>query len=346
MELAVGRLGWCVRIGGMVFAGENGESGRDARPAAWRLAVAFAIVYLGYGLNFLAVKVGVETMPPFLFAGAHVVLAGVLLWAWKAVREEKRLMSPDAMARAALAAFFLFVGGVGLVTLGEKLGVASGKAAMIKASVPLWVAVLEALRPKGEKPAGIVVVGLLIGAAGVGVLVLPGLAHGAAGGSETRGIAALLASAALFALGTLIVRHHPPTEDSSWNAAWMMLWGGVFLLGCGAALGEAREVEAGDFTAPVLGAFLFLLFVHSLAAFSAMNWLLRHLPAPVVATKFHVSPAIATLAGFLVLGESVPGTAILGLVLILAGVGVVMAGERRQRSTPALRPDDADELEG
>ncbi len=324
----------------------GGESGTGGRPAAWRLAVAFAVVYLGYGLNFLAVKVGVETLPPFLFAGAHVVLAGILLWAWKAVREGKTLMPAGPLFRAALAAFFLFVGGVGLVTVGEKLGVASGKAAMIKASVPLWVAVLEALRPKGEKPAGIVVAGLLIGAAGVGVLVLPGLAGGAAGDSEMRGIAALLASAALFAVGTLVVRHHPPTEDSTWNAAWMMLCGGMFLLGCGAALGEAGEVGPADFTPRVLAAFLFLLIVHSLAAFSAMNWLLRHLPAPVVATKFHVSPAIATLAGFLVLGEAVPATAILGLALILGGVGVVMAGERRKRSTPALRPDDADELEG
>lgn len=329
----------------MVGAGMRGEFERGERPAAWRLVVAFAIVYFGYGLNFLAVKVGVETLPPFLFAGAHVVLAGLLLWAWKAMREGKVLMGPGALAWAALAAVFLFVGGVGLVTVGEKLGVASGKAAMIKASVPLWVAVLEALRPKGEKPTAIVVVGLLTGAAGVAVLVLPGLAGGEAGGSEMRGIVVLLASSVLFAIGTLIVRHHPPTEDSTWNAAWMMVCGGLFLLVCGVATGEAGEIGPEDFTPQVWTAFLFLLFVHSLAAFSAMNWLLRHLPAPVVATKFHVSPAIATLAGFLVLGETVPGTAILGLALILAGVGVVMVGERRQHAPPALRPDDADELE-
>lgn len=316
------------------------------RPTAWKLALAFAVVYLGYGLNFLAVKVGVETLPPFLFAGSHVFLAGLLLWAWLAVRRGLTLPPAHGLGRAATAAFFLFVGGVGLVTLGEKLGVASGHAAMIKASVPLWVAVLEAVRPQGEKPTGLVIPGLLLGAAGVVVLVLPRLAAGTAGASEIWGTVALLVSALLFAIGTVFVRHRPPSEDSTLNAAWMMLFGGIFLLGGGLALGEAHGVDRADFTPEVWTAFFFLLLVHSLAAFSAMNWLLRHLPAPVVSTKFYVSPAIATLAGFLVLQEPVTAGALAGLSMILAGVAVVMAGERRRRLTPALRPDDADEAEG
>jgi drug/metabolite transporter (DMT)-like permease len=163
-------------------------------------------------------------------------------------------LSGGGMARAAGAAFFLFVGGVGLVTLGEKLGLASGAAAMIKASVPLWVAVLEALRPRGERPSWLMAGGLLLGALGVVLLVLPKIAHGGTDG-VALGTWELLASAFLFAIGTLLV-------------------------------GEAAQVTREDFTGPVLAAFLFLLFVHSLAAFSAMNWLLRHLPAAVVTTKF------------------------------------------------------------
>jgi drug/metabolite transporter (DMT)-like permease len=89
-----------------------------------------------------------------------------------------------------------------------------------------------------------------------------------------------------------------------------------------------------------------LLLVHSLAAFTAMNWLLRHLPAAVVTTKFYVSPAIAAVAGWLVLGEVVGAGAMLGLALILGGVAVVMIGERGRRMEPALKADDADELEG
>jgi drug/metabolite transporter (DMT)-like permease len=312
-------------------------------PAGWIVA-AFAVVYLGYGLNFLAVKVAVETLPAFLFAGSHVLLAGLLIMAWRRARGGSLVLPEGGMAKAASAAFFLFVGGVGFVTLGEKLGLASGAAAMIKASVPLWVAVLEALRPRGEKPTWMIGGGLLLGALGVLLLVLPNIARGGAGG-ETLGTWVLLASALLFAIGTLLVRHHPPSGDTTANVAWMMVLGGAYLWVAGLATGEAAGIGREDFTGSVLAAFLFLLIVHSLGAFSAMNWLLRHLPAAVVTTKFYVSPAIAAVAGWLVLGESIGTGAIVGLALILGGVAVVMAGEKRRQMEPALKADDADELE-
>ena len=318
--------------------------GPAPRPPVGLIVLAFGVVYLGYGLNFLAVKVAVKQLPAFLFAGSHVLLAGLILLAWRAARQKPLALPRGGVARAAGAAFFLFVGGVGLVTLGEKLGLASGAAAMIKASVPLWVAVLEALRPRGEKPTWLIAGGLLLGALGVVLLVLPKIAHGGTDG-ETLGTWVLLASAFLFALGTLVVRHHPPSDDTTANVTWMMILGGAYLWVIALATGEAEQVSREDFTGPVLGAFLFLLIVHSLAAFSAMNWLLRHLPAAVVTTKFYVSPAIATVAGWLVLGEVVGPGAMLGLALILGGVAVVMIGEKRRRMEPALKADDADELE-
>lgn len=313
-------------------------------PTLGLIVLAFAVVYLGYGLNFLAVKVAVENLPAFLFAGSHVLLAGLMLMGWRVVRGRPWTLPRGGTGRAAAAAFFLFVGGVGLVTWGEKLGLASGAAAMIKASVPLWVAVLEALRPRGEKPTRVVAGGLLLGALGVVLLVLPEISHGGTDG-EALGTWVLLASALLFAVGTLLVRHHPPSGDTTVNVTWMMITGGAYLWVIGLATGEAAQVTREDFTGPVLAAFLFLLFVHSLAAFSAMNWLLRHLPAAVVTTKFYVSPAIAAGAGWFVLGEIVGTGAMIGLALILGGVAVVMVGEKRRRMEPALKADDADELE-
>lgn len=315
------------------------------RPSSGLIAAAFGVVYLGYGLNFLAVKVAVETLPAFLFAGSHVLLAGLIMMVWRAARTGSIVLPRGGAGRAAAAAFFLFVGGVGLVTYGEKLGLASGAAAMIKASVPLWVAVLEALRPRGEKPTWLVAGGLLLGALGVVLLVLPKITQGGTDG-EALGTWVLLASALLFAIGTLLVRHRPPSKDTAGNVAWMMVFGGSYLWAIGLATGEAAQVSGEDFTGPVLASFLFLLVVHSLAAFSAMNWLLRHLPATVVTTKFYVSPAIAAVAGWLVLGEVVGREAIVGLVLILGGVAVVMLGEQRRQMQPALQADDADELEG
>jgi drug/metabolite transporter (DMT)-like permease len=312
-------------------------------PAAWRIAVAFGIVYLGYGLNFLAIKAGVEFMPAFLFAASHILGAGAILAAWMAFRGNRVLMPAANLGRAALAALFLFVGGIGLVTQGEKLGVPSGIAAIIKASVPLWVALMEGLRPRGERPGRMAVVGLLGGAAGVALLVLPRL-DGAGGGSQAMGTGLLLLSALLFAIGSIFVRHYPPDSNPVRGSMWMMVFGGGYLVLLGGALGEFGQVSAADFVPRVLYAFLFLLFVHSLAAFTAMNWLLQHLPASIVTTKFFVSPAIAVVAGWLVLGEAVGMQTVVSLALILAGVGVVFLGQGLERKKRELADEAAEEV--
>jgi drug/metabolite transporter (DMT)-like permease len=188
------------------------------------------------------------------------------------------------------------------------------------------------------------IVGLICGALGVCALVLPRLAD--AGDSPSRlGTFLLVASALLFAIGTILVRHRPPSEVLTTGIAWMMLFGGAFLGFSGLVTGELARFSPAMVTAPVLNAFLFLFLVHSLAAFSAMNWLLRYLPASVVSTKFYVSPAIAVVAGWLVLKEPISVATLGTLALILAGVGVVLWGEQKKKADPALRPTDADELE-
>ena len=313
------------------------------RPATWRVVVAFGIVYLGYGLNFLAIKAGVESMPAFLFAAGHILGAGALLFAWTALRGRPILLSAAATRRAAFAALFLFVGGVGLVTEGEKLGVPSGVAAIIKASVPLWVALFEAMRPGGEKPGRMAVLGLLGGASGVLLLVAPRIAP-SGDSAQPLGTLLLVVSALLFAIGSIFVRHHPPDEDPVRGSMWMMLFGGIYLVALGAALGEFGEVGAADFGWRTVSAFLFLLFVHSLAAFTAMNWLLRHLPASIVTTKFFVSPAIAVVAGWLVMGEAVGAGTLASLALILAGVAVVFGGQAMERKRKELADEAAEEL--
>jgi len=312
----------------MLAGAHPANSQVPASPAA--IAGAFAVLYLGYGLNFLAVKVGVETLPAFLFAGAHVTLAGGILLAFYELRGRPLRLSPSGFRRAGLAAAFLFVGGVGLVTEGEKLGVASGVAAIIKASVPLWVAVLEGVRPRGERLRPVALVGLIAGAAGVVWLVVPRLAPHLSEPREPLGISLLVLSALLFAIGSLLVRHRPPSASAIANSAWMMVLGGSCLLLLGLSLGEVGEVEGSDFTWPAGAAFLFLLFIHSIAAFSALNWLLGRLPAAVVTTKFYVSPAIAVVAGGIVLHEPMETKTLASLALILAGVGITLWAQTRR----------------
>jgi len=215
-------------------------------------------------------------------------------------------------------------------------------AAIIKASVPLWVAVFESLRPGGERVNFRVVLGLMLGAAGVFVMVAPQLDPSVAN-AHPVGIGLLVLSAILFAIGTIFVRHAPPSESVIHCVAWQMTIGGIYLLGIGLALGEVRGIREEDFSRAVVTAFLFLLFIHSLAAFSALNWLLHRLPAPLVTTKFFVSPVIAVTAGWLVLSEPITLRTVGSMAMILVGVGVILLGSSRQ--APPLRPDDPDELE-
>lgn len=312
------------------------------RPATWRIVLAFGIVYLGYGLNFLAIKAGVETVPAFLFAGSHILGAGLILMLWTLARGGSVGMPVANIRRAAFTALFLFVGGVGLVTQGEKLGVPSGVAAIIKSSVPLWVAGIEAWRPRGEKLGAVSSIGLLVGALGVALLIAPRISSSGAS-FEQLGIGLLLLSALLFAIGSIFARHRPPSDDPVCGAMWMMIFGGIFLFAVGAVLGEFGQIDLAALGGRTIAAFLFLLFVHSLAAFTAMNWLLRHLPASIVTTKFYVSPAIAVGAGWLVLGEPVGAVTLASLILILVGVGVVFGGQARGRKAQDLANEAAEE---
>lgn len=312
-------------------------------PALWKLALAFLVVYFGYGLNFLAIKIGVETMPPFFFAGGHVFLAGVIIMGYGLFSGIPFKLPPGGLRRAFISSFFLFVGGVGLVTAGEALGIASGMAAVIKASVPLWVAVFESVRPGGERVNWRVSVGLLLGASGVVLMVVPEL-NLSASNAHPLGAMMLMLSAILFAIGAIYVRHSPPSSSVVQSVAWQMSIGGCYLFIAGFLMGETKEFHLDDINRSVFLAFCFLLIVHSIAAFSALNWLLQHLPAPIVTTKFFVSPLIAVTAGALVLGELITWRTISSMVLILGGVGVILRFGASGHSAP-LRPDDIDELE-
>lgn len=316
----------------------------ERRPPVWQLSVAFALVYVGYGLNFLAVKLGVHDLPSFLFASSYVLPAGVLLLLGRVLTRRPAGISFQGLYRAGGAAVFLFVGGVGLVAEGEKLGVPSGMAAIIKSSVPLWVVVIQMVRPGGERPGKLTGIGLAVGAVGVGLLLLPEVLHPNSAPAEPAGALALVLSALLFAVGSVMVRHYPPTASPTTSSAWMMVFGGAYLFILGAALGQLREIPR-EIPDQVWGAYAFLLLGHSVLAFSAMVWLLSHISATLVTTKFYVSPIIAVFAGWWVLHERVGLNTWLSLALIFAGVGLAMTGEAREQRELGLRPDDADELQ-
>jgi drug/metabolite transporter (DMT)-like permease len=303
--------------------GAAAKGAEASRPPTWAFVLAFAIVYLAYGLNYLAIREGVQTLPPFLFAGAHVTLAGLLVFTWAALRGEQLRLSGRNFLWAAAGGLVVFIGGTGLVTMAEKQ-VNSGVASILRATTPVWVALLEWLRPKGERLSAAAWGGFLLAIGGVLVVVIPDI-DAANRFSQDAAPLLVLASALSWAVGAIILRHHRPCASNLVATAYQMTVGGVAMVLLGLVLGEGPQFNPAELTHDALLAFLFLLLVHSLAGFSALNWLLQHVPASLATTKFYVSPAVAIVAGSLVLREKDLTPEMLGgMALILTGVALAL----------------------
>ncbi len=301
----------------------NPPSATPQRPPTWALVLAFGLVYVCWGTTYLALKKAVreEHLPPLLFGGVRVCIAGCLVLGWQATRRAAALPMRDWVP-VGICAVLLFVGGNGLINLaGQTLD--SGVCAVLAATTPLWIGLLAMLWPSGERLSALGWAGLLLGLAGVLVLCVPALESAATAGFDF-GYVLVLASAGCWALGSLVGRHLRIRCPHLTGAAYQMILGGGSLALIGAVCGEATRLPQ-PVTPTMVGAFLWLLVVGSLLGFVAYNWLLAHVTAAQAGTYAYVNPAIAVLIG-IADGEEPSGWLALGIVVILLGVALVRSG--------------------
>jgi drug/metabolite transporter (DMT)-like permease len=312
------------------------------RPAAWALILAFALVYVSWGTTYLAIKRGVkdEHLPPALFGGVRVCLAGLILLSYLALRGENLRLSRRDLFGVTLGGVLLFVGGNNLLALAERT-VPSGVAAIIAATTPLWIALLGMFWPGGDRLGGRGWLGLLIGLGGVVLLLWPTLHHPSDFLSD-YGPLLMLASAASWSLGALFLRHWGLRAPHLATAAYQMAIGGACQALTGVAAGEIAELPA-QITAGAVGAFVYLLIVGSLIGFVAFNWLLGHVSAARAGTYAYVNPIIALFVGCLVDGEELTFWALGGISVILTGVALVRGGGH-PRVLAAADKNSRDEL--
>lgn len=309
-----------------------------------RVWAALLVVYVVWGSTYLAIKFAIETVPALLQGALRFVLAGVLLLAAvAAVRGRAALRAtPAELGTAAASGILLLTGGNGLVSVGEQR-VPSGVAALIVASVPLWIVVLRALLR--DRPAGITALGVLVGFTGVALLLRPG-----AGGGLDLGYAALIVLAALsWSIGSLLVARRAVPADPLVLSAVQMLAGGLALAGLAAGHGELSGFDVGQVSGKSWLALGYLVGFGSLLAFSAFVWLLGQAPVSVVSTYAYVNPAVAVLLGALFADERLTGSTVAGGALILVAVALVVTAEgrarRRARQAPAPgQPAAGDDL--
>jgi drug/metabolite transporter (DMT)-like permease len=287
------------------------------------LPAALATIYVVWGSTYLAIRVMVETMPPLLAAGVRFATAGAIFWLVLrlAAGPERLRVTRRQLAGAALMGLLLPFGGNGLVTVAEQ-DVPSGLAALIIGVVPLWVVLLRWAH--GEAVPRITFVGVAVGFAGLAVLVLPGDRPGDA---ALWGLLLLVAASISWAAGSFYSKRLPLPQDGFASTAWQMLLGGLAMVLVGLAVGEGSEVDFAAFSGDSVLAFLYLIFIGSLVAFTAYVWLLRNVPISTVATYAYVNPVIAIFLGWAILSEEITFTVVAGAVAIVLSVAAIVRRE-------------------
>jgi drug/metabolite transporter (DMT)-like permease len=282
-----------------------------------KIVAAFAAVYVIWGTTYLAIRIGVETIPPFVMAGVRFVLAGGALMAFLVARGAS-LPKRVHWRSALIIGLLMLVGGNGLLTFAEQR-VASGMAAMIVGTAPMWITLLQWLAYKGKRPTAQVVVGLVIGFVGIALLVDPTQNAG----SDWLGIGIVLVATLFWAIGGLYSRRAVVPEDTLMGTAAEMLTGGLTLLVLSAVTGEGARLDLQAVSLPSVLATLYLSIFGSIVAYSAFIWLMKTVDPAKVATNAYVNPVIAVFLGWLVMGEAVTAQMVSAMGIILIAVLII-----------------------
>lgn len=292
----------------------------STHPPRWRILIAFAIIYFVWGSTFYAIRVGVHEVPPLLLAAVRFTIAGVVLFAWAAAQRE-RLPSRREWAATAVVAVLIFVVDYGFLFWAEQR-VPSGTAAVILATIPAFMALAEIVLLRTQRLTVRLGSALLIGLAGVVVLVDPSL--GMAGAPVYGlGAAGLLVSAASWSGASVLSKKLPMPPSKVMSAAAQMLAGGLMLCIVAAAAGEGRGFHPGAVSGAAWIALAYLIVAGSLVGFTAYTWLIHHQSPTKVGTYAYVNPVVAVVLGHFLGGEVLDVRTVLGTVLVLISVIVI-----------------------
>lgn len=305
----------------------------------WKIAVAFAAVYLIWGSTYLAIRIAIESLPPFLMAGSRFILSGAIMGLWAMARGAP--LPTTAQWRAALlVGGLLLVGGNGGVVWastpppGASIPrVPSGLTALVVAITPLWMALLDWLRPGGVRPTLMMAAGLAGGLLGVGLLVGPGKLGGVI---DPAGAAILIVASISWAVGSLYSRAVASPASPIMSTAIQMISGGVLLLVMGFGFGEWGKADLGRMTGRSLVAFAYLLTFGSLVGFTAYAWLLRVVSPTAAGTYAYVNPLVALILGWFFASEPLSARVALAAAVIVGSV--TLLGMAKARSVPKPVP--------
>jgi drug/metabolite transporter (DMT)-like permease len=303
------------------------------QPSRAKVVMAFAAVYLIWGSTYLAIKVAIETVPPFFMASARFLIAGSALYVLTRWRGAARPGHEQWLAATGVGALLL-VGGNGALAWSEQ-HVPSGLAALLLATIPIWMVLLDSRRKGGTQLTSRVVGGLGIGLAGIGLLVGPAKLWGSSR-IDPEGASVLMFGAVSWSVGSLYSRHAKLPPSPFLAASMEMLTGGVMLVFVGLLAGEGGQLHFNAVSARSISGIVYLVLFGSLLGFTAYIWLLGVSSTARISTYAFVNPVVAVFLGWAFAGEAQSARTLLATGAIVAAVALIIT--HRPRSA-AVAPD-------
>jgi len=266
----------------------------------------------------LGIKIAIETIPPFFHASVRFLVSGLILVIWQRTAGHP-LPTRNQWVSTGIIGTLLLLGGNGLVSWAEQF-IPSGIAALIIASVPMFLVIGEAIRPNGVKPNWQGIVGLLIGFVGIFILVGPSEISGSATRLNTFGVIALLSACLFWALGSIYSKTADLPKSSLMNTGAQMLMGSISLLIVSLFSGELPGWDVTAVSTRSMVGLSYLIFVGSLVGFASYGWLLQNAPISLVSTYAYVNPIVAVLLGVLFANEILEPRIWLATAIIIGAV--------------------------
>jgi drug/metabolite transporter (DMT)-like permease len=288
------------------------------------LVAAFAAIYIFWGSTYLAIKYAIETLPPFLMAGSRFFIAGSILFLWARLSKDYETPKWEHWRTSIIVGTLLLLGGNGCVVFAQHY-ISSSLAALLVATEPLWIVLLGWFWLKGQRPNWKVALGLLLGFAGVWMLISgrPSVAGSANGWGQWLAILAVMVGAFSWAAGSIYGLRGSAPKSSILTAGMQMLSGSVSLLIVGAVRSEWSTFDPSAVSTNSLLGLAYLIIFGSLVAFTAYSWLLKNARPSMVATYAYVNPVIAVILGWLIAGESMTGQMLFGAGIVVASVMLI-----------------------
>ena len=283
-------------------------------------------VYLIWGSTYLGIRIAIETLPPFLMAAIRFLIAGGILYLIRWSRGDAA-PSRSEWTSATIIGILLLVGGNGGVVWAEQR-VASGVAALLVGTAPLWMVLIESLNPTGRRPSQWASLGIILGFVGIAVLIVPSRFTGHTEGVDIIGASVLIFSSLSWATGSLYSRHATLPSSPSLGTVMEMLGGGAGLLLLSFLSGEFSRLNLANISARSLGGMVYLIIFGSWVGLTSYTWLLRVAPTPLVFTYAYVNPVVAVILGHLLVAEPLTLQIIVAAAIVVGSVALTTISQQ------------------